>query len=391
MPVSVSGSSSSLAIPVCGAYSVDGRRSRSLHGHGVLYCYHAASTSGHRVLCTHVRYKDPMDVVSTCIPSTSTARGLDAMDTAPPRPVPSLITNGELQDDSHLPPDVLTSILRNLIICNNPTTSLKNLEAFGAVNSFAREHLRSNANEMAKDLLSVDMGMSPSALATMIRQMSPSHRASLVSLAEMWETTRDIRPLAFLNCTVLELPQLPPVVAHINCNSFCQCTSLKLNGWNAKVLEYIGTYAFQFCTSLTLENWITPVLVKIFGRAFDGCTNLTLTGWNAPMLGLISYNCFANCTSLTLSDWKTPRLQIVDDASFQNCASLVLSNWKSPMLRMIGCNAFAGCTALELPSGLEGIPNNLQIMDGAFHGCTKLSELAKTQIKAINPSALDPA
>ena len=303
------------------------------------------------------------------------------------------MTTGLLDD-----PDALTLILQQLRVANNLATSLRELHDFRAVNQYARDHLNAhNADnvhfaEIVHALLGVDMGMLPSDLAAMIRQMSPAYRARLVHLAEQWNTPHAIEDEYFSGCAALALPRLSSELTAIGRSAFAHCTALGVVQWHAPRLTTVGYRAFVDCVSLTLRTWHAPELRHIAPGAFMSCGTLVLLKWNAPRLTTISQNAFINCQNLTLNEWNAVSLTFIGMKAFQNCTSLVLTldNWFEPKLKYIGREAFQNCTSLVLPDGLP-VDVNMHIGVAAFDGCTSLSPLARSQIKAINPHALDPA
>ena len=185
------------------------------------------------------------------------------------------------------------------------------------------------------------MGMSASALTTMIRQMSPAQRAKLVRLVQLWKEPHAIEDEYFRGCAALALPRLSSELTAIGRSAFSTCTALNVVQWHAPLLTTVEALAFYDCKSLTLHTWQSPELISISNYAFTGCTKLTL------------------------------------------------ENWHAPKLLSIGPRAFQGCTSLVLPNGLQGDLNNMNIRNAAFYGCTSLSALARSQIGKISPHALD--
>ena len=263
--------------------------------------------------------------------------------------------------------DALTLILKQLRVENHLTTSLLRLRNFSAVNKYAREHLNAhNAHnaELARDLLGVDMGMSPLALATMILDMSRSERANLVTLAEQWNTPYAIEEDYFYECAALELPRLSSFVTSI------------------------GEAAFAHCTSLIVAEWHASLLTIVRDNAFSSCERLTLKEWRAPKLTAIGNGVFEECESLVLSTWDSPALTTIHGEAFKNCGSLTLEDWHAPLLSVIGEEAFSGCSDLKLPNGLPGDLNHMVIENSAFAGCHNLSARAWTDIESVNAGAL---
>ena len=271
------------------------------------------------------------------------------------------MTNWLLDD-----PDALTLILQQLRVENDLTTSLRRLGNFSAVNRYALEYLSAPNAELARDLLGVDIGMSPSGLATMISRMTPTHRARLVALVQWWNTPHVIEDRSFMNCTALAIKTLSSELTAIGRHAFSTCTALNVVQWHAPRLAIVGVFAFDGCASLTLETWTTPMLTSIGCGAFCDSPTLVLSKWNAPKLTIIHENVFASCSGLTLADWHAPNLY------------------------SIGPGAFSDCTSLELLTGLPGNLDTMRICYAAFSGCTNLSALARSQIAAINANALDP-
>ena len=272
-----------------------------------------------------------------------------------------------LLDDERIDLDTLAIIVQQLLVHDgDPLPSLVALDRFSAVSWYAFKHVRANAPQLVRDLLSVDMGMLPSALATMIRQMEAPERTSLVRLAECWHTPNAIVPNdSFSDCTALTLPKLP------------------------SSLTAIGNLAFYECTSLNVVEWDAPLLATVGHFAFSYCANLTLHTWHAPELEVFEYGVFEGCSALVLSKWGTPKLTEILCGAFMDCAKLTLEEWNAPLLSSIGGQAFFECTSLVLPDGLPGDLNNMRIGVAAFYGCTNLSPLARSQIEQINPNAFD--
>ena len=270
------------------------------------------------------------------------------------------MTNRLLSD-----PDALTLILQRLRVENDLAPGLDALHNVGEVNKYARDRLVVHYTELAHALLRVDIGMSPLGLATMIRQMSPTHRDHLVHLAEQWNTPHAIEDYYFYECAALALPRLSSFVTAIGEDAFVR-------------------------TSLNVVEWDAPELTTLSAGGFADCANLTLHTWHAPRLELVAHELFIDCTALVLSMWDSPELISINTYAFRDCAKLTLEKWNAPKLKYIGFAAFNGCTSLVLPDGLQGDLNNMEIENMAFRGCTKLSAKAKDQIHAINASALDP-
>ena len=292
------------------------------------------------------------------------------------------MTNRLLSD-----PDALTLILQQLRVENDLTTSLRPLGNLSAVNRYALEYLNTHNAELARYLLGVDIGMSPLALATMIRQMSPMHRDYLVHLAEQWNTPHVIEDEYFSDCAALVLPQLSSELTAIGRYAFAHCTALNVAEWHAPLLTSVGAAAFGWCKSMTLHTWHSPKLTALSVGAFVDCACLTLKTWTTLSLSRIDYGVFRACTALVLSQWDAPELTTIDDGAFDGCLSLTLNNWAAPKLKYIGYEAFLNCTSLVLPNGLQGDLKTMVIKDASFHGCTSLSEDAKDQIGKINPGA----
>ena len=242
-------------------------------------------------------------------------------------------------------------------------TSLEALDTFSAGSRYAFAHLCASKEELAGALLSVDMGMSPVDLATMIRQMTPTQREKLVRLAQSWNTSHAIDLAAFERCTVLALRKLSSFVTAIGEDAFERCASLNVVEWHAPLLTTVGNQAFYLCSTMTLHSWHAPEL-EVFGdAAFEGCSALVLSKWDAPKLTAIPHYAFMACKELTLNEWN------------------------APLLTTVGYKAFAGCTSLVLPNGLQGDLNDMVIWDSAFLECTSLSAKARSQIGEINPNA----
>ena len=265
--------------------------------------------------------------------------------------------------------DALTLILSQLIVNDDSSSvshvGLEELDRFSDVSRYAAEHLRTNKVALTGALLSVDMGMSPSALATMIRRMCPEQRVNLVRLAEKWNEPHAIQDGYFELSPTLALPKLSSFVTEI------------------------GRSAFTHCTSLELSEWHAPQLTSVGYAAFYDCANLTLHTWTAPNLEVVGVSAFYECSALVLSIWDAPKLTEIPRCTFEDCKELTLDEWNSPLLSLIAWQAFRGCTSLVLPKGLKGDLNNMVIENSAFYGCTKLSPLARSQIMEINPNALD--
>ena len=319
------------------------------------------------------------------------------------------MTTGLLDDA-----DALTLILLQLPVHDgDPVRSLEALKDFGAVSRFAFTHLRAASAHLAQGLLCVDVCMSASDLDTMIRKMSPTHRAKLVYLTQQWNTPHAIGMYYFVQCLELALPKLSSSLTAIGDAAFCECTSLRLVEWDAPLLTRVCNRAFHRCANMTLHSWHVPNLEAVENGAFDGCralvlskwdaavltslgdyvfygcVNLTLHTWHAPKLTYVGRGVFMTCTALVLSKWDAPRLTTIKRNTFKDCTKLTLKEWNAPKLRSIGKQAFKGCSALEWQHGCP-FPANVVIQSGAFRGCTNLSALARSQIAAINANALDP-
>ena len=286
----------------------------------------------------------------------------ETVDRRPSAPLPPSGMPPRLLGD----PDALTLILQQLRVANHPTESLLRLQNFRAVNKDARAHIVVHNAVLVHALLGVDMGMSPLALATMIRQMSPTHRDHLVHLAEQWNTPHAIEDYYFFQCNALAIKTLSPS------------------------LTAIGEYAFFRCPSLRVAMWDAPLLTTVWQYAFAFCTNLTLDTWNAPQLRSMHKAVFMDCKRLVLSNWHSPELIAIHRNHFDGCTNLTLANWHAPKLKSIGFFAFKDCSALVWPNGCH-FPAGIVIEDSAFHGCTSLSPLARSHIQEINPHAMDPA
>ena len=120
---------------------------------------------------------------------------------------------------------------------------------------------------------------------------------------------------------------------------------------------------------------------------FVGCEKLTLKTWHTPNLESVGVSCFVSCKTLVLSNWDCPTLTQIGECAFRGCKKLTLEEWNAPALAWIGIEAFQGCTALVWKDGCP-FRRNIVIDDGAFGGCTRLSDKAKSEIEAMNPKAL---
>ena len=268
-------------------------------------------------------------------------------------------------------------------------TSREALDTFGVVDQHWFEHLRANAPELVGDLLGANMGMSPSDLAAMIRRMLPEQRVSLAGMAKHWCTPHAIDKGYFANCTALALPTLSSALTAIDEIAFYGCTLLIVAEWDADLLISVGSAAFAFCESLTLQTWRSPVLTTIRCGAFDGCVSLTLKEWHAPHLTDLWGSVFQDRKSLVLSTWRSPALATIGIRTFKGCVNLTLKEWQAPQLKYIDAEAFSGCSALVWETGCPFPLAPMIIEDGAFQGCTKLSERARSEIAKINPNAFD--
>ena len=294
-----------------------------------------------------------------------------------------------LLEDERIDTDALATIVQQLLVHDgDPLPSLHALDRFSAVSWYAFKHVRANAPQLARDLLSVDMGMWPSDLVSMIREMSPAHRVRLDRMAKLWNTPHTIGTGYFASCTTLALPTLSSSLTVINDSAFYGCTGLIVAEWYAPLLTTVCCNAFARCESLTLTTWTTPFLTSIQDGAFDECEMLTLHTWHAPELKVVEEFTFDGCSALVLSTWDSPELISIDTFAFNYCAKLTLNEWNAPKLNHIRYQAFTGCTSLVWETGCP-FPLDIVIEDMAFHGCTNLSSLARSQIQAINPDALD--
>jgi hypothetical protein len=203
-------------------------------------------------------------------------------------------------------------------------------------------------------------------------------------------SVREIRSLAFCNCSQLRNVELNEGVERIEYGAFFDCTSLTsiripstvkqigkmaFHGCNQLTnvelnegLERIDKWAFHRCKSLT--SIIIPSTVKVIGKdAFSGCSQLRNVKLNEG-LECIEGWAFQGCTSLTSIIIPSTVKEISGEA-FKDCSQLRIVELNEGLER-IEWKAFKGCMSLEsirIPSSVKKIAKD------AFEDCNNLEAI----------------
>lgn len=185
----------------------------------------------------------------------------------------------------------------------------------------------------------------------------------------------------FEGCTALKSVKISEPMSEITSAMFENCSALVSVDMPAEVTR-IGAWAFYGCTSLKSLNALS-VVVEVGEKAFYGCMNLAMT-INLGVLQKIGTEAFYDCGKMLFTGSPTLVTRIPDYA-FYGCDSLYDMN-VVPCITEIGAYAFGCCSNLV---SLTGIGDNvLQIGEGAFSGCSKITSMhIPSNLKSI-PSSL---
>lgn len=215
--------------------------------------------------------------------------------------------------------------------------------------------------------------------------------SSLVSLS--LPQVRAIESSAFYYCTKLEDLYAPNLVT-LSDYAFAYCSKLPEIP-NSSIILSIPTGAFSYCRALTEIN--LPACSSIGAQAFTNCSGVSqvsiplvsyigqaafysmsgITEISNSLITVLYSNTFAYCSSLETIDM--PRVESISDGVFRSCGALSNLNIKFSNLTSIPNYAFADCSNLDIFDNSEYWQNISSVGEGAFSGCTHLTQL-------INPS-----
>ena len=185
----------------------------------------------------------------------------------------------------------------------------------------------------------------------------------------------------FEGCTALKSVKISEPMSEITSAMFESCSALVSVDMPAEVTR-IGAWAFYGCTSLKSLNALS-VVVEVGEKAFYGCMNLAMT-INLGVLQKIGTEAFYDCGKMLFTGSPTLVTRIPDYA-FYGCGSLYDMN-VVPCITEIGAYAFGCCSNLVSITGIGD--NVLQIGEGAFSGCSKITSMhIPSNLKSI-PSSL---
>lgn len=185
---------------------------------------------------------------------------------------------------------------------------------------------------------------------------------------------------AFYNCEALESINLPYGLEIIGAQALYKCISLRDFVIPSSVAS-IGDEAFYGCR--TLAEMTVPSSVSLCGEGiFYGCSQLKSAVWNASVSELPAYS-FYGCANLEEVSFGYP-VEALGNSAFYQCSALEDVLGKLGSIESIGEYTFYQCTALEamrLPAKAERI----FFGEGAFEGCTALSELTLDKETILKP------
>lgn len=146
----------------------------------------------------------------------------------------------------------------------------------------------------------------------------------------------------------------------------------------------IGNEAFQYCSGLTTIE--LPNVTSIDGFAFNGCTGLTSVdlGSSITTIGECAFQGCLGLQSIVIPNSVTS----IGDNAFDGCSNLTSVTIPNSITN-IGKEPFYGCSKLSSPividkllvkfpdnyTGDYSVPEDLEILNGAFHGCTGLKSI----------------
>lgn len=177
-----------------------------------------------------------------------------------------------------------------------------------------------------------------------------------------------IKKGAFYGCENLEQVSAP-MLQHMDEEVFYNCKSLKQANF-PRIYLIVYQYAFYGCSSL--EEVYMPQVQSVWESAFEDCTNLKKITFN-KRCSFGDY-AFANCTSLTTLDLnavgKVDQMQeYISEGAFFGCTGLTeLSIYQYSIHE----SAFSRCTNLQKVTFKN---NNVSIDKYAFFNCPSLKEV----------------
>ena len=179
---------------------------------------------------------------------------------------------------------------------------------------------------------------------------------------------------AFSRCSNLQSITIPASVKTIGSNAFYNTNIKKLtissvDAWVKTVLNawvttpheiYVGS---QLLTSVTIPSTVTTV-----GSHFSNVTSIKSVTIPSSVTE-IGNSAFAGCTGLATLNLGSG-VKTIGEFAFSGCAVLTSVTFPSS-LKNIGYKAFQYCTGLTSLT----IPESIEMMDGAFYGCTNIKTL----------------
>ena len=219
--------------------------------------------------------------------------------------------------------------------------------------------------------------------------------ASITDVAAVLPATQSaFTDYMFQGSGIVNLVIPESITSLTNVGVFSDCKSLETITFHERVGSTLGGEFFKGCTALVtvdLPDCITSIgrsnMGRIYGSSFEGCTALT-TVTAGPSVSKILNSSFDGCVSLeTLTfrnvDSRRPPSIMLGDRAFANCVNFQSIDIITYM-NTIGVDAFINCASL---SGTVVCHDSLgEIPDGAFSGCTGITEI---HLKAIARLTVD--
>lgn len=201
--------------------------------------------------------------------------------------------------------------------------------------------------------------------------------SSLTTVTFQGTGIKSIGDRAFMNTRIGNLT-LPGSITDIGEEAFSGCSQLTSVTVAGDVLTSVGDYAFKNCARLqTVTIKGTKASnngdVAIGESAFSGCRALTAFRLENMNSASISDNALAYNSVLKTASFDQTDIISLGVSTFEQCISLETADLHySDSLGTLGKNVFKGCQKLKTVV----LPYNLaRIDEGAFEGCTSLSEI----------------
>lgn len=222
--------------------------------------------------------------------------------------------------------------------------------------------------------------------------------ASITDVAAVLPATQSaFTDYMFRGAGIVDLVIPSSITSLTNVGVFADCKSLRTVTFHGRVGSTLGGEFFKGCTALTtveLPDCITSIgrsfQGRMYGSSFEGCTALTTVSVGGSVSRILTSS-FDGCTALqTLTlrniDPRRPPSIMVGDRAFANCVQFTSTDVITYM-STIGFDTFLNCASL---SGVVTCHASLgEIPDGAFSGCTGITEIHVFAIARLTENSFD--